>query len=105
MRAQAAADGQTGPAEGACVVVQEGVNAAGGAGMHTLHCGAWGAGERREEESPQTDRWEGGIWEMQEKWRDTQVAGECGVGTVKNRTSAKGEKGSGRRGNTNEKQK
>lgn len=45
MSAQAAADGQAGPAEGACVVMQEGVNAAGGAWAHTLHCGAWGEGE------------------------------------------------------------
>lgn len=59
MRAQAAADGQTGPAEGACAVVQEGVNAAGGAGMHTLHCGAWGGRRGRGGGKP-TDRQMGG---------------------------------------------
>lgn len=54
MSTQAAADGQAGPAEGACVVMQEGVNAAGGAGVHTLHCGAWGGGEGG---SPWMDKW------------------------------------------------
>lgn len=49
MSAQAATDAQAGPAKGACIMVQEGVNAAGGAGMHTLHCG-----ERKREAHGQT---------------------------------------------------